>query len=75
MLEELYCCRKEEIDNCIKEAEAKIEEKLFKIDYEKNKEILDKTEENYSIKMSVICKAVYIKGLKDGINLINECRI
>ncbi len=74
MLKEIYNDRKETIDNVIKQAIKKVEKELYKIDYEENKELLEKAEENYNIKLGAICEEVYMQGLKDGINLINECK-
>ena len=74
MLKEIYEGRREIIDDIIKKATKEVEDKLYKIDYEKNKDIVDKLEENYSIKLANICKEVYIQGLKDGINLIREAK-
>ncbi len=74
MLREIYNTRKEVIDFAIKDALKMAKDKLYEIDYETNKEIINKLEENYSIKMALICEEVYIQGLKDGINLIDECR-
>ena len=74
MLLEIYEGRKEKIDNIIKQAEKKIKEKVNEINYEENKEIINKIEENYSIKIANICKEVYIQGLKDGINIITESK-
>ena len=74
MLREIYNTRKEVIDFAIKDAFKMAKDKLYEIDYETNKEIINKLEENYSIKMALICEEVYIQGLKDGINLIDECR-
>ena len=74
MLREIYNTRKEVIDYVIKDALKMAKDKLYEIDYETNKEIINKLEENYSIKMALICEEVYIQGLKDGINLIDECR-
>ena len=71
MLKEIYNIKREEIDNVIKNAIKKIEPKLYKID---NIEIDKKLEENYNIKLSAIAEELYIQGLKDGINLMLECR-
>ncbi len=73
MLEEIYNSKQEEIDKCIKRAIKSVEEKLSKIDYEAEKDLLNKIEENYNIKLGAICKELYILGLKDGINLMREC--
>lgn len=74
MLEEIYESRKEKIDLCIKNTERQIADKLNKIDETENKKIIEQIEENFSIKMSQICKEIYIRGLKDGMNIIIECK-
>ena len=74
MLKEIYDLKREEVDICIKDAIKKVESRLYKIDYKENKEIIEKIEENYNIKLAAISEEVYIKGLKDGINLIIECK-
>ena len=74
MLEEIYNIKREEIDLVIKQALKSVQEKLEKIDYENNKKLIEKIEENYNIKLGAVCKELYIKGLKDGINLIIESK-
>ena len=74
MLEEIYNIKREEIDLVIKQALKNLQEKLEKLDFENNKKIIEKIEENYNIKSGAICKELYIKGLKDGINLIIESK-
>ena len=74
MLEEIYNIKREEIDLVIKQAIKSVQEKLEKIDYENNKKLIEKIEENYNIKLGAVCKELYIKGLKDGINLMIECK-
>ena len=74
MLEEIYNIKREEIDLVIKQALKSVQEKLEKIDYENNKKMIEKIEENYNIKLGAVCKELYIKGLKDGINLIIESK-
>lgn len=74
MLKEIYDSQKEKIDNIIKNKIKKVENKFYKIDYNKNKELIENIDENYNIKLSAIVEELYIKGLKDGINLILECR-
>lgn len=74
MLKKIQDERKEILDNIIKQAIKNVEDKLYKIDYESNKELIEKIEENYNIKLSAICEALYIQGLKDGINLMIECK-
>ena len=74
MLEEIYNIKREEIDLVIKQALKSVQEKLEKIDYENNKKMIEKIEENYNIKLGAVCKELYIKGLKDGINLVIESK-
>ena len=77
MLEEIYLQRREAIDNSIKQAIKKVENQLVKIkdeELEKNKDIIGILEENYNIKLGSICKEIYLQGLKDGINLIQEAK-
>ena len=74
MLEEIYNIKREEIDLVIKQALKSVQEKLEIIDYENNEKLIEKIEENYNIKLGAICKELYIKGLKDGINLVIESK-
>ena len=75
MLEEIYNIKREEIDLVIKQALKSVQEKLEKIDFENNKKMIEKIEENYNIKLGAVCKELYIKGLKDGINLMTEINL
>lgn len=75
MLEEIYLERRETIDNTVKQAIRQVERKMKSIENqerETNKELIDKIEENYNIKLASVCKEVYLQGLKDVINLILE---
>lgn len=72
MLEEIYKSRQEEIDKSIKKALKSVENELLDINKD---EIEEKIEENYNIKIGAICKEVYLQGLKDGINIINEAKM
>ena len=74
MLEEIYNIKREEIDLVIKQAIKSVQGKLENIDYENNKKLIEKIEENYNIKLGAVCKELYIKGLKDGINLMIESK-
>ena len=61
----------------IKKSIKNVERNLIQIDYkniEKNKDLINQIEENYNIKLSSICKELYLQGLKDGINLILEAK-
>ena len=77
MLEQIYLERKEEIDKAIKRALQNIETNLIKIDTKdinENSNIYNILEENYNIKLSSICKEIYLQGFKDGINLMLEVK-
>lgn len=74
MLKEIYEGRKETLDEIIKDATKKVKNKLNEIDYSKNKEIIEKLEENYNMEISSICREIYIQGLKDGIKLMEEIK-
>lgn len=77
MLEQIYLERKEEIDKAIKRALQNIETNLIKIDNKdinENSNIYNILEENYNIKLSSICKEIYLQGFKDGINLMLEVK-
>ena len=74
MLEEIYNIKREEIDLIIKKILKENKINLSENEYEKNKELIEKLEENYNIKLGNICKELYLKGLKDGINLIIESK-
>lgn len=77
MLEQIYYERKEEIDKTIKKALQNIEASLIKIDnndINENSNIYNILEENYNIKLSSICKEIYLQGFKDGINLMLEVK-
>lgn len=77
MLEQIYLERKEEIDKAIKRALQNIETNLIKIDnndINENSNIYNILEENYNIKLSSICKEIYLQGFKDGINLMLEVK-
>lgn len=75
MLKEIYDGRKEVLDEIIKQTTKKIKNKLYKINYNENKELIEKLEENYNIELSSICEDVYIQGLKDGIKLMEETKL
>ena len=77
MLEQIYLERKEEIVIAIKRALQNIETNLIKIDNKdinENSNIYNILEENYNIKLSSICKEIYLQGFKDGINLMLEVK-
>ena len=64
MILQIYELKYEELDNIIKE---KINQEKYK--FEKIEE-----DENNSIKNSIIMKAMYEQGFKDGVNLIIDCK-
>lgn len=64
MILQIYDLKYEELDNIIKE---KIKEEKDRI--EKVEE-----EEKNSVKNSIIMKAMYEQGFKDGVNLIIDCK-
>ena len=64
MLLQIYELKYEELDDIIKE---KIEKEKYKL-----KQLQE--EEKNSIKTSIIMKAMYEQGFKDGVNLIIECK-
>lgn len=75
MLEEIYLERRTKIDKVIQKAIKNVEEKLKEIDYSKiDKNIYNKLEENYNLKLSSVAKELYLQGLKDGINLMLEAK-
>ena len=77
MLKEIYNERKEYIDSIIRNSIKKAEKRLYNIDNMEdieNRDNINKIEENYNIKLGIICEELYIQGFKDGVNLINECR-
>lgn len=64
MILQIFELKFEELDNIIKE----------KIKKEKNKFEQINEEEKNSIKNSIIMKAMYEQGFKDGVNLIIDCK-
>ena len=64
MLLQIYELKYEELDDIIKE---KIEKEKYKL-----KQLQE--EEKNSIKTSIIMKAMYEQGFKDGVKLIIECK-
>lgn len=64
MILQIYELKYEELDNIIKE---KINQAKYK--FEQIQE-----EEKNSIKTSIIMKAMYEQGFKDGVNLIIDCK-
>ena len=72
MLKEIYNIKREDIDKEVKDAIKSVEDRLYKTSNWKNEDDIKKLEENYNIKLGIVTQEVYIKGLKDGINLMLE---
>ena len=64
MILQIYDLKYEEIDNIIKEKIKEEKDRLAELD----------EEEKNSLKNSIIMKAMYEQGFKDGVNLIIDCR-
>lgn len=64
MILQIYDLKYEELDCIIKEKIKEEKERLDKLD----------EEEKNSVKNSIIMKAMYEQGFKDGVNLIIDCR-
>ena len=62
MIEQIYELKYEELDNIIKE-------KIKNYKFQQTRE-----EEKDNIKNSIIMKAMYEQGFKDGVNLIIDCK-
>ena len=83
LIEKIYFMQEDVIDEIIKKVNKDLERKLQKIDLEKIfenksetkelKEIFNKIEDNYNIKISRYNKELYKKGFIDGVNLIINC--
>lgn len=65
MISQIFELKYEELDNIIKEKIDEERERLAKLD----------EEEKNSIKNSIIMKAMYEQGFKDGVNLIIDCKM
>ena len=61
---QIFELKYEELDNIIKEKIKEERDRLEKVD----------EEEKNSIKNSIIMKAMYEQGFKDGVNLIIDCK-
>ena len=83
IIKNLYNSREEKIDEIIKSLEknikneikeVSIEELIDKIDdIEGLKKIYEKIQNNYEIKISKYCEAIYEQGIKDGVNFMINC--
>lgn len=64
MILQIFELKYEVLDNIIKEKIEKERDRIAKLD----------EEEKNSIKNSIIMKAMYEQGFKDGVNLIIDCK-
>ncbi len=85
MINILYQVQDEKIDEILKKTDKKLNDKLKKINFkeieddsnceQELKEILNKIEDNYNIKITEYNKEMYKQGFIDGVNLILNCLI
>lgn len=83
MINLIYKSQEEKIDNIIKRVNKEVGEELKIINTEKVigmseipnelKEIFDRIEDNYNIKITRYNEEIYKKGFIDGVNLIINC--
>lgn len=83
IIKNLYNSREEKIDEIIKNEEKNIKSEVEEIsleqlidkkdDIEGLKKIYDKIQNNYEIKISKYCEAIYEQGIKDGVNFMINC--
>lgn len=83
IIEIIYKSQEEQIDKIIKKVNQKIKEELKTINTEvviensnnlkELKEIFDKIEDNYNIKITKYNKEMYKQGFIDGVNLMINC--
>ena len=83
MINILYQVQDEKIDEILKKTDKKLNDKLKKINFkeieddsnceQELKEILNKIEDNYNIKITEYNKEMYKQGFIDGVNLILNC--
>ena len=83
IIEMIYNAEENNIDNIIKQANKKIKEEIKNISIEKLlkdnenskelKEVLEKIEDNYNIRITQYNKNMYKKGFIDGVNLMINC--
>ena len=79
----IYQSQEEKIDKILRKTDENIKEKLDKVQLERIikdsnnekdlKEILNKIEDNYNIKITEYNKEMYKQGFVDGVNLILNC--
>ena len=85
MINILYQLQDEKIDEILKKTDKKLNDKLKQINFKEIKEdsncaktlkeILNKIEDNYNIKITEYNKEMYKLGFIDGVNLILNCLI
>ena len=83
MINIIYQAQEEKMNKIIKKVDENIKEKLIKINIERIiedsncaeqlKDIFNKIEDNYNIKITEYNKELYKQGFIDGINLILNC--
>lgn len=83
MINILYQVQDEKIDEILKKTDKKLNDKLKQINFkeieddsnceQELKEILNKIEDNYNIKITEYNKEMYKQGFIDGVNLILNC--
>ena len=83
MINIIYQSQDEKIDDILKRTDESLKNKLKKIDFEKIinkfndtkeiKEIFNKIEDNYNIKIAEYNKEMYKRGFMDGVILILNC--
>ncbi len=83
MINMIYQSQEEKIDEILKNVDKKLRDQLEVIASERiiedshckeqAKEMLNKIEENYNIKITEYNKEIYKQGFMDGVNLILNC--
>ena len=83
MINMIYQAQEEKIDEILKNVDKKLKDQLEVIASERiiedsycaeqAKEILNKIEENYNIKITEYNKEIYKKGFMDGVNMLLNC--
>ena len=83
IIRNLYNSREEKIDEIIKKLEKDIKSEIKEVgledlvdkkdDIEGLKKVYDKIQNNYEIKISKYCAAIYEQGIKDGVNFMIDC--
>ena len=83
IIKNLYNSREEKIDEIIKILEKNIKNEIKEVsieelidkkdDVEGLKKTYEKIQNNYEIKISKYCEAIYEQGIKDGVNFMVDC--